>query len=245
MTAFLFYLATGLVVFLITLNNYKQLSYFSRIVLFISFTCIGYVGFYVVFVIYYGNPTAQTLRKGESVFTAPYYNKPFFPNFFDLLAQDTFSFEGIAMVPALYCNARNQHSVHRTIGFALLLVALPLSIYCPMCYIAFGNNTQYMVLMNLGQGIITEAAKVSYAVIVTTYNLGINMYPIFDILESKIKEFKKEENLQCHEKVLASLGENKYALRILAIFCFLPICPSLDGISLLMMLNGFFCINFF
>ena len=99
------------------------------------------------------------------------------------------NFEGVAMIPALYCNARNQQSAHKTLGLSLILVGLLISFYCPMCYIAFGENTQYMVLMNLGQGIISEAAKVSYAVIVTIYNLALNMYPIYDILEGKLYEY--------------------------------------------------------
>ena len=46
-----------------------------------------------------------------------------------------------------------------------------------------------MVLLNLDQGVLSEIAKITYAVIVTLYNLGINMYPIFDILENYVKEY--------------------------------------------------------
>jgi hypothetical protein len=118
-------------------------------------------------------------------------------------------------------------------------------IYCPLCYIAFGNNIQYMVLMNLGQGLTTEPAKIIYAIIVSTFNLAINFYPIFDIMESKVNELKTQNDLNIFERILAVTGANKYILRIISIFLFLPICPYLDGISLFVMLNGFFCVNFF
>jgi hypothetical protein len=87
--------------------SYKQLSYFSRIVLILSFSTIGYVGLYVALVVYYDNPTEKTVPNGDSIFTAPYYNQPFFPNFFDILAMDAYTFEGICMIPALFGNARN------------------------------------------------------------------------------------------------------------------------------------------
>ena len=47
------------------------------------------------------------------------------------------------------------------------------------------------------------------------------------------------------ERITLKLGENKYVLRLIAIFFFLPICPFLNGIGLLIMLNGYFCVNFF
>ena len=71
------------------------------------------------------------------------------------------------------------------------------------------------------------------------------MYPIFDILEGKVYEYSQEENVTFHQRFLLYIGQNKFVLRVLAIVWLLPICPFLDGIAVLIMLNGYFCINFF
>ena len=63
----------------------------------------------------------------------------FSPNFYELMSQDSFMYEGIAIVPALYSNARNKKDMDKVIAACLVTVGFILLLYCPMCYIAFGD----------------------------------------------------------------------------------------------------------
>ena len=107
-TSAVLYTFYGLMMFFISLSNLKQLSYFSRIFLMLTFVVIIYVGTYCFLMIFYENPLALHVKKSETLFTSEYYNMDFFPLFFELLCQDSYMYEGIAMVPALYSNARDQ-----------------------------------------------------------------------------------------------------------------------------------------
>ena len=105
----------------------------------VTFVVVIYVGTYCALIIFYEDPLARNLKKGETLFTSEFYNMPFIPNFFELLSQDAFMYEGIAMVPALYSNARDQQGMHKVLAASLLAVGLAFGVYCPMCYIAFGD----------------------------------------------------------------------------------------------------------
>ena len=95
------------------------------------------------------------------------------------------------MVPSLFANARNQHSIHIILAASLVAVGGLFVLYCPMCYIAFGDQVQYFTLLNIGSSMPSEVIKLIY-IVVQVYNMGLNMYPIFDILENLLKNTQNQ-----------------------------------------------------
>ena len=180
----------------------------------------------------------------RSVISTVNFWKPIWPNFFDMVSQESFSTEGIAMMPLIFCNARNQKSIKNVIYYSVLSFLTIMLFFWPLCYITYGDQIQYMVLFNLGSGYVATVVKFAFTISIA-FNIGMNFFPIFDILENINKNIQISQDRSFFGKLYTHIVSNRPLTRAIAICVLFPICLYVKGINFFVLLNGSICINFF
>ena len=87
------------------------------------------------------------------------------------------------MIPILFCNARDQSNINKMFTKCIILVGIIYLFFSPLCYITYGDQLQYMVLLNLGSGYLATFVKAIFS-IGCSFNIGLNFFPIFDIIDN-------------------------------------------------------------
>ena len=161
--------------YLISMVDYKQLSYISRIGLYITVVVIIYVTLEVS-IKYFFLKNLVTPHKAWVSFN---------PDFLNIFAQASGAYEGIPLVPPLYSNARNKKNFSYTMTICIGTLGLWIMVYAPLAVYVYGDKVREIILLNLEYGDFQSFLKASYAVVMVI-NVAITFMPINDIIHGVI-----------------------------------------------------------
>ena len=210
---YMVFIFLGAFTLFLTLKNVKQISYFSRFGVLITFLSSLYVLGHCSLILYYRNKEDQDLlslkhvkdNQSRSVISTVNFWKPIWPNFFDQISQESNTYEGIAMIPLLFCNARDQSNIAKVFFKCIFYTFLVYLFFAPLCYITYGDQLQYMVLLNLGSGYLATIVKVTFS-LSTVFNIGLNFFPILDIVDNLRKQLESDRDEQSgSQNILSTL----------------------------------------
>ena len=166
-------------IFVITLSNYKQLSYWARGVM--AMTLIVMISLFTEVSVRYfaGSP-----QPNKNYFEL----EPFYPNFMDFFINSNTIYEGIPLLPSLYANARRHKNFGSIMTGLLTANCAYIVILAPLAVITYGDSLREMVLLNLHYGDVARFTQLIYA-IALAYNSGANLLPVIDAIISKKEKY--------------------------------------------------------
>ena len=133
---------------LITLSNYKQLSYLARAIMVLTLVCFFWMAIEVGMRFGSVHHTARKIIQPE-----PPIFMPFYPNFFDFFSQCTGIYEGIPLIPSLYSNSRRHENFELTMKSVTTMVTGYALLISPLAVLTYGTSLKEVVLLNLKYGL--------------------------------------------------------------------------------------------
>ena len=206
----------SLACYLLSLIDYKQLSYVSRIGLYVTAVVITYLTLEVSIKYFFFKKLVGPPQAWVS----------FNPDFLNVFAQASGAYEGIPLVPPLYSNARNKRNFSFTMTFCIVTLGLWIMIYSPLAVGVWGDKVREIILLNLEYGDFQSFLKGAYS-IVMLMNVGIIFMPIKDIIHGIVK------------------GQVVEFVKLLIIIPTIMFSSQIQGIELFYLLNASMCTCFF
>lgn len=180
--------------FVLSLANFKQMSYLSRIFMGVAVVVIIYM-FVQIMLVYFFIQSMED-EPGKLIVDKFNYEKPIFPYFYVVLAMGNGIYEGITIVPALYSNSRRQDNFLRMTSYSLTLIAISIISLAAMSLLSFKSQIEEIIFLNLRSGEIQNMIVLAYSATIIQQE-AINIIPIVDIYANYKHRFfynKEEKN---------------------------------------------------
>ena len=110
-----------------------------------------------------------------------YFNFANFPAFISRIA---LSMEGVALMPGLYASTKEKSKFQTVVRSAAIADGTLMMLVSIIGYLAYGNSTSEIVLMNLSYGVLSNIVQLSYSFGVLC-SFCLQLFPILEIIESK------------------------------------------------------------
>ena len=110
----------------------------------------------------------------------PFY-LPLWPNTIEFFSINSSAFEGIPLIPTLYCNARSHKNFSAIMNLCMSIVMFYICLVAPLYLLTFGPNVSELLLLDLDFGTFQTVMLFGYALSMA-FNSGMMMVPVFDIV---------------------------------------------------------------
>eukprot|EP00347_Sterkiella_histriomuscorum_P016160 403354253 len=208
------------------LKNFKQLSLISYIA-----NCTVVLAFVAVCV-----DSAYVIGFRSTPQDIKYFELSNYPQFLSLIS---LSMEGTAILPGIYASTFDKKSYRNILGSAVFVDGFFTMILSCVAYIAYGNNTREIVIMNMSYGLISNVIQIGYAFGVLC-SFALQLFPILEVVENKrfyadlVKNVKFSDSQSEQDKIFVI---NMICRVIIILFVF-TVSQSIKNINFILQLSG-------